>query len=99
MSSSIFQQVFGKAPEYTAFASGRIEILGNHTDYNGGHVLGAAIDLGITTSIAATDSAAIEIYSAITQSTVSLSLDNITKREGEEIRTKTSFSSRVAVNS
>lgn len=32
----------------TAFAPGRVELLGNHTDYNGGLVLGAAIDRGLT---------------------------------------------------
>ncbi|MEO8204770.1 MAG: galactokinase [Chthoniobacterales bacterium] len=31
-----------------AFAPGRIELLGNHTDYNDGYVLSMAIDLGIT---------------------------------------------------
>lgn len=31
-----------------AFAPGRVEILGNHTDYNGGVVLSAALHLGIT---------------------------------------------------
>ena len=32
----------------SAFAPGRIEVLGNHTDYNGGLVLAAAIDRGLT---------------------------------------------------
>ncbi len=32
----------------TAFAPGRVELLGNHTDYNGGLVLGAAIGRGLT---------------------------------------------------
>ncbi len=32
----------------SAFAPGRIELLGNHTDYNDGVVLSAAIDLGVT---------------------------------------------------
>jgi galactokinase len=31
-----------------AFAPGRVEILGNHTDYNGGFVLSAALGLGIS---------------------------------------------------
>ena len=34
----------------SAFAPGRVELLGNHTDYNEGLVLGAAIDRGITVS-------------------------------------------------
>ena len=32
----------------SSFAPGRVELLGNHTDYNGGVVLSAAIDLGIS---------------------------------------------------
>ena len=35
-------------PLVSAYAPGRIELLGNHTDYNEGVVLGAAIDRGIT---------------------------------------------------
>ena len=34
--------------EFAAFAPGRIEVLGNHTDYNLGTVLSCAIPLGIT---------------------------------------------------
>ncbi len=30
------------------FAPGRVELLGNHTDYNKGLALAAAIDLGVT---------------------------------------------------
>ena len=37
---------FGKQPESIAWAPGRIEVLGNHTDYNDGTVLSAAIDMG-----------------------------------------------------
>lgn len=32
----------------SAYAPGRVELLGNHTDYNEGVVLGAAIDRGLT---------------------------------------------------
>lgn len=40
----LFSETFGGAPEVVAAAPGRIEFIGNHTDYNGGLVLGAAID-------------------------------------------------------
>jgi len=41
-----YRSHFGGEPEVAAFAPGRIEVLGNHTDYNEGYVLSAAIDLG-----------------------------------------------------
>lgn len=43
-----FQQAFGVAATVVARAPGRVEFIGNHTDYNGGAVLGAAIDRTIT---------------------------------------------------
>ena len=41
-----FAEKFGSAPEAVAYAPGRIEVLGNHTDYNEGYVFSAAIDKG-----------------------------------------------------
>ncbi len=42
--SRLFKQVYGFEPAVVARAPGRVELLGNHTDYNGGLVLAAAID-------------------------------------------------------
>jgi len=39
-----FAEQYGTAPAFVARAPGRVEFIGNHTDYNGGEVLGAAID-------------------------------------------------------
>lgn len=41
-----FEARFGCRPECVAYAPGRIEVLGNHTDYNEGYVFSAAIDCG-----------------------------------------------------
>ena len=41
-----FAAKFGAKPETVAYAPGRIEVLGNHTDYNEGYVFSAAIDKG-----------------------------------------------------
>ena len=41
-----FAAKFGGKPEKVAYAPGRIEVLGNHTDYNEGYVFSAAIDKG-----------------------------------------------------
>lgn len=48
-----FKTTFDRAPEIIARAPGRIEVIGNHTDYNGGTVLGAAIDRGVWVALAA----------------------------------------------
>ncbi len=41
-----FEKLFGSKPAVVAYAPGRIEVLGNHTDYNEGFVFSAAIDKG-----------------------------------------------------
>ena len=38
----LFRKHFGHPPTYTVQAPGRIELLGNHTDYNQGLVLALA---------------------------------------------------------
>ena len=47
-----FAAVYGRAPQVIARAPGRIEFIGNHTDYNGGTVLGAALDRGVWVALA-----------------------------------------------
>jgi len=47
-----------------AYAPGRVELLGNHTDYNGGLVLGAAIDRGLTVTGRRREDGLIRISSA-----------------------------------
>ncbi|MCU0416576.1 MAG: galactokinase [Cytophagaceae bacterium] len=57
-----FFQYFGKTPVVTAVAPGRINLIGEHTDYNEGLSLPAAIDRWIATSIyPLSDSTRIEI--------------------------------------
>ena len=41
-----FAKVFGVEADHTSFSPGRINLIGEHTDYNGGHVFPAAISLG-----------------------------------------------------
>ncbi|BAL62529.1 galactokinase [Melissococcus plutonius] len=42
----LFKQIFDEAPEGIYFSPGRINLIGEHTDYNGGHVFPAAITIG-----------------------------------------------------
>ena len=47
-----FRDAFGRAPEVVARAPGRVEFIGNHTDYNGGTVLGGSIDRSVRVALA-----------------------------------------------
>jgi len=55
---------FGTDPEIIAYAPGRVEILGNHTDYNEGDVLSAAIDAGIAVGLSPAEGDTCELYAA-----------------------------------
>ena len=48
-----FAAKFGGKPEVVSYAPGRIEVLGNHTDYNEGYVFSAAIDKGTFFAVSA----------------------------------------------
>ena len=55
---------FGKKPESIAWAPGRIEVLGNHTDYNAGTTLSAAINFGHCFCISRSARPGIHLYAA-----------------------------------
>ena len=44
--ATTFKEKFGTTPEQAFFAPGRINLIGEHTDYNGGHVFPCAITYG-----------------------------------------------------
>ena len=50
-----FSETFGREPSTVSHAPGRIEVLGNHTDYNEGYVLSAAINCGTFFALAPRD--------------------------------------------
>lgn len=50
-----FLRIYGRAPEFAVRAPGRVNLIGEHTDYNGGLVLPCAIDLDTTIWAAARD--------------------------------------------
>ena len=41
-----FQEIFDEAPQYKSFAPGRVNLIGEHTDYTGGYVFPLALDIG-----------------------------------------------------
>jgi galactokinase len=61
----------------TTFAPGRVEILGNHTDYNLGLVLSAAIHLGVTIEAVRLSRNVLEISSKTNQRSISIELNSL----------------------
>lgn len=62
-----FAELFGMAASYTASAPGRLEVLGNHTDYNMGLTFSCAVDLRCYASIAALDRPEVRLSSTAVQ--------------------------------
>ncbi|MDK2917869.1 MAG: galactokinase [Candidatus Petromonas sp.] len=59
-----FKKVFGtKEGIRTFFAPGRVNLIGEHTDYNGGHVFPCALDLGTYAIACKRDDSKIRLYS------------------------------------
>lgn len=58
-----FISVFGTAASETFFSPGRINLIGEHIDYNGGYVLPAAISLGISALVNRRADNIVRIYS------------------------------------
>jgi galactokinase len=63
-------------------APGRIEFIGNHTDYNGGRVLGAAIDRGVWVALARRDDGRWNFSSGQKEGVVQIEAEDFTKRTG-----------------
>lgn len=55
-----FRDAFGRAPECIAWAPGRVNLIGEHTDYNDGFVLPCAIPFGTVVALASRADARIE---------------------------------------
>lgn len=54
---------FDRTPEVVAFAPGRVNLMGDHTDYNGGAVLPMAIDFGTVCALSRRDDNVVRIVS------------------------------------
>ena len=76
-----FAAKFGAAPEVVAYAPGRIEVVGNHTDYNEGYVFSAAIDKGTFFAVSPAADAKITLVALDMNETYETTLDSVKKVE------------------
>ncbi|KEK22949.1 galactokinase [Bacillus gaemokensis] len=67
--ANLFQQKFNQKAYNVFFAPGRINLIGEHTDYNGGHVLPCSITLGTYALVRRRNDDLVRIYSMNFQET------------------------------
>ena len=72
-----FQQMFSSPPEVIVRAPGRVNLIGEHTDYNDGFVLPAAIDRAITYAGRRRTDRRVRVFSMDFNASVEFSLDGI----------------------
>ena len=61
--AAAFQARFGRPPTAVAAAPGRVNLIGEHLDYNEGHVLPVAIDRSIMVAFASRSDGRVRLYS------------------------------------
>ena len=71
----IYQHRFGRPPAMVVRAPGRVNLIGDHTDYNDGFVLPMAIDRAIWLALEPRDDARVRLYSADVDSWGEFDLD------------------------
>ena len=74
-----FLSIFGKNPTFIVRAPGRINLIGEHTDYNEGFVLPAAIDKAIYFAITPRTDKVAKLYAADLDDTYEFSVDHPVK--------------------
>ena len=76
--TSAFEKIFGAAPTVVSCAPGRLEIIGNHTDYNEGTVLSVAVDRAMTIAAAsAVNTTICKLHDDVINDNRSFSIDAI----------------------
>ena len=75
-----FEAHYGCKPAVVSYAPGRIEVLGNHTDYNEGFVFSAAIDLGTFFAAAPSDDTTCTLVAGDLMKEVKYDISDVAKR-------------------
>jgi galactokinase len=77
-----FQARFADVPTFVARAPGRVNIIGEHTDYNDGFVMPMAIDRAVCMAFRPREDSVVSVTSTDFEEPVEFSLDGLTKGEG-----------------
>ncbi|MFG2017454.1 galactokinase [Actinomadura geliboluensis] len=73
--AAAFGEAFGRAPDGVWRAPGRVNLIGEHTDYNDGFVLPFALSRGVTVAAARRDDGVVEVRSRQASTAVTAPVD------------------------
>ncbi len=79
-----FQEIYGGLPTILTRAPGRIEFIGNHVDYNGGAVLGVAIDRDLWVALSPRADGVRRFFSGQGGGVITLGAEDAPVRQGGE---------------
>ena len=88
-----FAEIFDEEPVAVVRAPGRVNLIGEHTDYNDGYVLPVAIDRSVLVAAAPRDDRQVVIYALDFGESVTFSLDDI---EYDQVNTWSNYQRGVA---
>src|SRR5258707_590883 len=77
-----FQSYFNAKPEFTVRAPGRVNLIGEHTDYNDGFVLPMAIDRAVWIALRPRTDKQVRIHSLDLETDSAFELDHLIKEVG-----------------
>ncbi|KRG11725.1 galactokinase, partial [Lederbergia galactosidilytica] len=81
-----FEKIYGDSKNVRVFfAPGRVNLIGEHTDYNGGHVFPCALDVGTTALVKTREDHLIRFYSMnfVEKGIVEVNLDELVYKESD----------------
>jgi galactokinase len=76
-----FEQAYGRPPELVVRAPGRVNLIGEHTDYNEGYVLPVAIDRSVLVAASARTDRTVRLLAVDFCERVAFSLDRIRRSD------------------
>lgn len=80
-----WKENFGNSlPDEAYFSPGRINLIGEHIDYNGGYVMPAAISLGVTALFFANSSSSLEVFSVDFKEMIEIDLQSFEVLSGQD---------------
>ncbi|SDO33445.1 galactokinase [Alkalicoccus daliensis] len=81
-----YKEIYGHSPERVFFAPGRVNLIGEHTDYNGGYVFPCALTVGTYMAVSPREDREVHLYSGnfTDKGEITFSLDELQYEEAHD---------------